>query len=148
MITLRARSALGVLPDIQPDRVPEIGRDKVMQTIDKVVESVYRAGPESVIDRCRDAAQASLGVWMADKFNEDGMRCIDLGAQTKSLEKRNGEDIPVIIIAVCKALARLHARCKPNEQFRREGRLPEEGDAESAVAMLGLFLRELGWARL
>lgn len=147
MVTLRARSVLGVLPEIRPDLVPDAGRGKVMQSIDKVVESVYRAGPESVIDRCRDAAQASLGAWMADRFSDDGIRSIDLGDQIKSLEKRDSEILPVIIIAVCKAIARLHARCKPNEQVRREGRLPEEGDAESSVAMLGLLLRELGWCR-
>jgi hypothetical protein len=148
MVTLRARSALGVLPEIQIERVPEAGRDHALQTLDKVVESVYRAGSESVIDRCRDAAQACLGVWMADRFKDEDMRSIDLGAQIKSLEKQDQEIFPVIIVSVCKAIARLHARCKPNEQVKREGRLPVEGDAESAVAMLGLFLRELGWCRL
>lgn len=145
MVTLRARSAMGVLPELQSELVPAIGRDTVFQTIDKVVEAAYRAGPESVIDRCRDAAQASLGVWMAHRFSDDGMRRIDLGDQIKALEKQPGKELPVIVVSVGKAIARLHARCKPNEQIRREGRVPDEGDAESAIAMLGLLLREFGW---
>lgn len=147
LVTLRARSTMGVLPEIQIEHVPEVGRDGALQTLDKVVDSVYRAGPESVIDRCRDAAQACLGTWMADRFDDADMRTIDLGAQIKRLEKQE-DSVPVIIVSVCKAIARLHARCKPNEQVRREGRLPGEGDAESAVAMLGLLLRELEWCRL
>jgi hypothetical protein len=85
---------------------------------------------------------------MAERFNDEGMRRIDLGAQIKALEKQDQGVVPVIIVSVCKAIARLHARCKPNEQVKREGRLPVEGDAESAVAMLGLLLRELEWCRL
>lgn len=147
MVTLRARSAMGVLPEIQMALVPAEGREKVMQTTEKVVEAAYRAGPESVIDRCRDAAQASLGVWMADKFSDDGLRRIDLGPQIKALEKRMAEDLPVIVVSVGKAIARLHARCKPNEQLTREGRLLIEDDAESAIAMLGLLYREFGWCQ-
>ncbi|GBL45710.1 hypothetical protein SFMTTN_1521 [Sulfuriferula multivorans] len=147
LVTLRARSAMGVLPEIQMDLVPTEGREKVMQTIEKVVEAAYRAGPESVIDRCRDAAQASLGVWMADKFSDDGLRRIDLGPQIKALEKRMAEDLPVIVVSVGKAIARLHARCKPNEQLTREGRLLIEDDAESAIAMLGLLYREFRWCQ-
>lgn len=145
MVTMRARSVMGVLPEIQSDSFPAVGRDKVMQTIDKVVEAAYRAGPKSVIDRCRDAAQASLGVWMADKFGDDAMRHRDLGQLIKVLEKPSDQDSPVIVVAVGKAIARLHARCKPNEQIRREGRVPEEDDAESAIAMIGLLFREIGW---
>jgi len=136
---------MGVLPELQSDLVPAVGRDTVFQAIDKVAEAAYRAGPESVIDRCRDAAQASLGVWMAHRFGDDGMRRIDLGDQIKALEKQSSKELPVIVASVGKAIARLHARCKPNEQIRREGRVPEEGDAESAIAMLGLLLREFGW---
>lgn len=146
MVTLRARSAMGVLPELQSHLVPAVGREAVFQTIDKVVEAAYRAGPESVIDRCRDAAQASLGVWMAYRFSDDGMRRIDLGDQIKALEKNEPSNkLPVIVVSVGKAIARLHARCKPNEQVRQAGRVPEEGDAESAIAMLGLLLREFGW---
>lgn len=147
MVTLRARSSLGVLPEVQSGLVPSAGRGKVIQSIDKVVEAAYRAGPESVIDRCRDAAQSSLGVWMAYRFSDEGMRSIDLGDQIKALEKLTGRELPVIVASVSRAIARLHARCKPNEQIRREGRVPEEGDAESAIAMLGLLLREFGWCR-
>lgn len=147
MVTLRARSAMGVLPNIQFDLIPASGREKVAQTIEKVVEAAYRAGPESVIDRCRDAAQAALGLWMSDKFGDDGLRHIDLGPQIKALEKRMAEGFPVIVVSVGKAIARLHARCKPNEQLAKAGRLPVEDDAESAIAMLALLYREFGWCQ-
>ncbi|MHB1301421.1 MAG: hypothetical protein ACYCY8_11220 [Burkholderiales bacterium] len=146
LFTLRARSPLGVLPEIQPDLVPDNGRIQVLETMEKVIETAYRSGPESVIDRCRDAAQASLGVWMNGRLNDSTVRRIDLGDQIKKLEGlEEFKDRPVVLIGVGKTLSRLHARCKPNEQMRREGRIPVEDDAESAISMLGLLYRELGW---
>lgn len=144
MVTLRARSTFGVLPEVHADLIPAIGRNGVLQTMDKVVEAAYRAGPESVIDRCRDAAQVAMGVWMADKFEDNALRLTELARQAKALEGRAGEST-VVTVAVAKAIARLHARCKPNEQLKRESRLPVEGDAESAIAMLGLLYREFRW---
>ena len=144
MVTLRARSTFGVLPEVRADLIPAIGREGVLQTMDKVVEAAYRAGPESVIDRCRDAAQVAMGVWMAEKFDDEGLRVTELARQAKVLEGRAGEN-SVVAVAVARTIARLHARCKPNEQLKRESRLPVEGDAESAIAMLGLLYREFRW---
>lgn len=51
-----------------------------------------------------------------------------------------------IYISAGRIVARLHAR-KPNEQIKRSLRGNVEGDAEVALANIGLLLRELGWAR-
>ncbi len=48
---------------------------------------------------------------------------------------------------VSKALARLHARGKPNVQEEKGSRDVTEDDAEFALATVGLLLREIGWAR-
>lgn len=143
LVTLRARSPFGVLPTINESALPTVGREKILEAISKAIDTAYRAGPESVIDRCRDAAQASLGAWMSHELGEDKWRTIDLGKQIEALK---GKD-RVILEHSANVLARLHARVKPNEQVKREVRVPTEQDAECALSLLGMILRELGWTR-
>lgn len=143
LVTLRARSPFGVLPEIDEMALPTFGREKILDSISKAIDTAYRAGPESVIDRCRDAAQAALGAWMSQEFGEDKWRIIDLGKQIEALK---GKD-RVILENSANVLARLHARVKPNEQAKREVRVPAEQDAECALSLLGMILRELGWTR-
>lgn len=143
LVTLRARSPFGVLPDIDEAALPSVGREKILETVSKAIDTAYRAGPESVIDRCRDATQAALGAWMSQKFGEDKWRTIDLGKQIEALKSKDC----VILENSANVLARLHARVKPNEQVKREVRVPTEQDAECALSLLGMILRELGWTR-
>ncbi len=139
LLTLRARSALGVLPELNRDSVSEEGRQKVTETLEKLSEAAYRAGPESVVHLARDAAQCCLGIWMADQRSDPKLREKDLGDLAKMLEDERGK-------SVCQLLARLHSRAKPNEQVRLNTRPVREGDAEFALAAVGMLLRELGWA--
>lgn len=143
LVTLRARSPMGILPDIDEAALPTVGREKILETISKAIDTAYRAGPESVIDRCRDAAQTALGAWMSQEFGEDKWRTIDLGKQIEALKGKGR----AILDNSANVLARLHARVKPNEQVKREVRVPTEQDAECALSLLGMILRELGWTR-
>ncbi len=60
---------------------------------------------------------------------------------TKAAKKLN-----VTAPTVSKALARLHARGKPNVQEEKGSRTVTEDDAEFSLATVGLLLREIGWA--
>jgi hypothetical protein len=140
LLTLRARSALGVLPELAIDAIPKDGRDKVIETIDKLANAAYRSGPESIVDLARGATQWSLGVWLADKHGDPELRKKDLGALIKLMEEDKGKDVAMLV-------GRFHSRAKPNEQERYESRPVSEQDAEFALASVGLLLRELGWAR-
>jgi hypothetical protein len=141
-LTLRARNSFGVLPELIEDAIPADSRVKAVQAIEKVAEAAYRAGPESVVDRVRDAAQWCIGAYLASANRDEIIRHEDLGQLTKLIPVDR-----VVLKAVAQALARLHSRAKPNEQARYDSRPLVEGDAEFALVGLATVLRELGWAR-
>jgi hypothetical protein len=143
LLTLRARSSLGVLPEINETAIPVDAKAKVIETLGKLSEAAYRAGPESIIDRARDVAQWCIASWLADKESDPKLRNVDLGQLVSRLPDK---DYPAIR-GVAGALARLHVRNKPNEQERYNTRPVTEDDAEFSIAAIGLMLREIGWSR-
>lgn len=143
LLTLRARSSLGVLPELNESKVPSEQLGKVKETLAKLAEAAYRAGPESIVDRAKDAAQWAVGTWLAAQRNAPDLRKKDLAKLAAELD---GE-ATAVTQGVSKALARLHARGKPNVQEERGSRDVTEDDAEFALATVGLLLREIGWAR-
>jgi hypothetical protein len=141
-LTLRARSSLGVLPELIESKVPPQQLEKVRETLNKLAEAAYRAGPESIVDRAKDAAQWAVGTWLAAQRNEPDLRQKDLAKIAAALD---GE-ATAVMQGVSKALARLHARGKPNVQEEKGSRTVTEDDAEFSLATVGLLLREIGWA--
>jgi hypothetical protein len=141
LVTLKAQANLGVLPEISEDQIPDIGRTRVLQSIEKLVDTAYRAGPESVVDRCRDVGAAVLGAYF--EARQTGAIQKDLGelAKIAAQEKR------FMIENAARLLCLLHARVKPNEQIRRNVDGPREEDAALAIECAGTILREVGWAR-
>lgn len=131
-----------IRPRASSNGPPLLPPEKALQS---VADSVFRAGPVAVIDRCRDAAQVALSVSHAATVGDQEMRHVDLWALTDTVERHAGKTPPVVLLATTRIIARLHARAKPNEQERRKLRPIEESDAEAAVSALGLLLRELGW---
>lgn len=143
LLTLRARSTLGVLPALIDMRVPQEALARTRACLEAVTDAVYRAGPTSVIDRCRDAAQAILAAWLARELGASEQAMPDLAALARRIETIAPER--QVLACGAKVIARLHARGKPNEQLKRSIPAPTEADAAAAVALLGLIMRELGW---
>ena len=145
IVTLKARHALGVLPELNPDAVPDVGRTKAIETYEKLIDSVHRETPGSIVDRARDVAQWCLGTWATAKYNDESLQCQDLGKLIEKIDKANNK--PQVILSASQIVARLHSRGKPNEQERYSTRPLMEADAEFALAAVGLLLREFGWTR-
>ncbi len=143
LVTLRAKANLGVLPEVDEDKLPDVSKAKVIESLDKLVETVYRLGPESVVSRCRDAASAVLGAFLWAVKRDAPTK--DLGDLINILK---GEKNPrTLIISAATIIARLHPREKPNEQIKRDLRSILEEDAELAVNCIGLLMREVGYAK-
>lgn len=53
LITLRARSNLGVLPEVIEGALPETGKKAVISAVATVVDSAFRSSPVSLVDACR-----------------------------------------------------------------------------------------------
>ena len=146
LVTLKARHAFGVLPEVDQTKIPEIGRAKAIETIDTLTNAAYRESPESIVDRARAAAQWCFATWAAAEFKDDGLLTSELAPLADVVVQRSGKCKPDMTIWTARALARLHSRAKPNEQERRDTRPVMEADAEYALAAMSLLLRELGWA--
>ena len=161
--TLKARSSLGILPELDLDKVPANAREKANQVYQELVDAAYLAGPRSVVDRARDAAQWFLAAWYADRvgdgtfYNHDLQKLIDAIIKHADAQKPKERLIPAAmklvlrpelietVVAAGQIPARLHAR-KPHEEQTRNLRPVLEEDAECAIACIGLLLREFEWA--
>jgi hypothetical protein len=140
LLTLRARSALGTLPELSEAAVPVEERSVVSDVLERLARAAYTADAGSVVHLARDAAQCCLGVWLAARNGDPKIKHKDLGELAKMVDDDHNK-------IVTQLLARLHSRAKPNEQFRYGSRPVHHGDAEFAVLAVGMLLRELGWAR-
>jgi hypothetical protein len=143
LLTLRARGSLGLLPELNEASVPPDARGKVMETLSKLSEAAYRAGPESIVDRARDVAQWTIGCWLGAQNRDAKLRLVDLW----ELAGKVSEAESAVVRSVGRSLARLHARNKPNVQAEQNTRPVTEDDAEYALAAVGMLLREVGWAK-
>lgn len=147
LFTLKARHALGVLPELNAQAVPDIGREKAIETYEKLADAANRESPESIVDRARSAAQWLLATNNAVKFHDTSLLHRDLSDSIKKYEKEVGANGRKVLTSAARIIARLHSRAKPNEQEKRSLRPVMESDAEFALAAVGLILRELGWAQ-
>ncbi len=146
LVTLKARGSFGAMPEIESNKIDDIDdRSKVVETIEKLVDTIHRAGPESVVDNARNAASAIL--LAALRQHGKDVRGKDLGDAIKEFEKHPHLGKLGIVLSTARIVARLHSRTKPSEQERRE-HIPaiREQDAELAVLCVGTILRDLGWA--
>jgi hypothetical protein len=154
--TLKAKSSLGTLPEIDLDKVPADARAKASQVYQELVDAAYLAGPRSVVDRARDAAQWFLAAWYAEINDDTSYYNLELQQLIDKIKNSNDKLIsaattlalrPELIETVTAAgqiPARLHAR-KPHEEHARNLRPVLEEDAECAIACIGLLLREFQW---
>lgn len=144
IVTLKAQSAFGVLPELAWSAIPSEHRSSVKSAVDRVLDSAFRETPISLIDQCRNALSVVLSRWLVAHSGDTSHVAKDLGKLVSSLhEVKPPKECAA---AVAHVVARLHSRGKSNEQTTKALRLPVEEDAELCLHTLGFVLRELGWA--
>ena len=139
LIIIRARKSIGALPNLKKDLILKVDGKDAIDYIEKLEEDLYKAGPESVIDRAREATTSILSKYFQSK---------DIKVNGKDLAKlaNIAADEKLEIVAnSAKTIARLHARGKHSEQEKRAPRKITEQDAETSVQLVGLILCDLGW---
>lgn len=148
LFTLRARSALGALPTLAD---PLLARDgspvrtaPISEALDQLVTAFHRQQPVPIVDVCRETARVILAAWIGTEANAK-----DLGSVIKGIpreaDKREG------LVSAATVINRLHPRGKSSEQERQDaagkGLRPVcMEDADTAVQLVGLLLRDIGWA--
>lgn len=145
IVTLRARTTFGSLPALKKSRIPSSALPDVIQALEKLSEDIFRAGPESVIDRARDAAAVILSAYVqVEGIAGNGL---DLGELVKKISNIPNEKRKHNVINATDIVRRLHSRAKSSEQEKRsEIRRICEQDAEFAVQCIGSILCDLSWA--
>jgi len=87
LVTLKARSAFGTLPELSSDKITDPSdRAQVVEMMEKLADTVYRAGPEPVIHLARDAASAIL-LAAARQYGDKKISALDLANTASLFEK-------------------------------------------------------------
>ncbi len=144
MVTLKALSAFGILPEIDMTKVSLEHQTPVRQAFDRAVDSAFRETPISVVDHCKNAIAVILARWLVQQGHESSLLAKDVGEVAKAALGETHKMFAVGNLAL--VVGRLHARGKGNEQHAREARLPIEEDAQLALEALGFVIRDIGWA--
>ncbi len=145
LFTLRAVSLVGVLPDLADELVNKdgvkVGAKPVHDALESLVDALHKQQATPIVDVARETAKVILTAWIGS--NAQGK---DLGDVIKAMPK--GKDLAVWATSI---VNRLHPRGKSAERESQEARgailrevLTE--DAETSVHLIGLLLREVGWA--
>jgi hypothetical protein len=146
VITLRAESALGILPELDSSRINPASFGSVRSAYDRVLNAAYRELPTSVVDQCRNAAVVFVSVWMQGVTSSDAPTQQDLGNWLKAIKKHFGDDQMLALRSALEIINKLHPRGKDNERNKMALRTVDENDATFAVHALAFVLREIGWA--
>jgi hypothetical protein len=147
LLTLRADSALGVLPELDTTRINPASYDSVRSAYDRALNAAYRELPTSVIDQCRNAAVVFVSRWMQNVAGSDFPVEQDLGAWIKSIKNQFGDNEKLALRSALEIINKLHPRGKDNERHKLSLRAISENDATFAVHALGFILREIGWVK-
>ena len=145
MVTLKALSVYGILPELDTEKIEERSRPVVMQALAKVLDSAFKESPGSVVDNCRDAMQTIISSWLAQNGSTDVVIGNELAKVAALIEATPHEKICVGNLG--KVCAKLHSRNKSNAQRQKGYRPILEEDAELALQALGFTIRDLGWSK-
>jgi hypothetical protein len=87
MVTLKALTAYGIIPELNSAVVAERFRISVVQALHRAVEAAFRETPISVIDQCRNAVTVVLSRWLVQEGADEATTLPkDLRAVVKALE--------------------------------------------------------------
>lgn len=145
LFTLRAISSWGTVPVLN-DEIKDKAGDAVdpapiSTVLDRVVTALNLQQPVLTVDACREAARVVLAAWLGPKSVTK-----DLNDVIKSLPNERE-----MIRNAAFIIKQFHPRGKSSEQEKQGAKhnpirqLADE-DAETGVKLIGLMLREIGWA--
>lgn len=140
VLFLKARKTVGVLPKVDYSVIDEQYHKQIKNKLNLLADDVYKAGPDSIVDRAREAASSIINAFLLEKGHIE--RYKDLGQLVKPLREKAEKHI----VANCAdTLAKLHSRTKHIEQKNKGLRPVNTQDAELAVQSIGVILVELEW---
>lgn len=148
LLSIKARSNLGVLPELDFAKVPAASKEAVVAALGKLRTSAYREQASSVVEQCRPTAQIILSNWF-DSVSGINVKGDDLGDVIKKIEKHVAGKDRQILLNTGRTLGLFHNRNKPNvkEKYGELARDIKESDAAFALQAVALLLHEVGWTK-
>lgn len=140
ILFLKARKTIGVLPKINYAAIDNKYHAQIKDKLGRLADDIYKAGPDSIVDRSREAACAIVNAYMLELGYIEKDK--DLGQLAKPLRDKAEKRIASNCV---ETLALLHSRTKHAEQQNKSLRHITEGDAEYAVQSVSVLLHELGY---
>lgn len=151
--TLRAASLFGVLPHLKDTLGDQAGQPvdagPVQAALSKLVDAFHVQQPVPIVDVCRETTKVILTAWIGS--DAEGK---DLGEVIKQIpcDKKAGTKSKCLAHWSALIVNRMHSRGKSAEQEQRMRngspiRPLVDPDSETAVHLVGLLLREIGWAQ-
>lgn len=146
LLTLRANSLLGVIPELSDtitDKDGNIVDVKPVQTaLGSLVDAFHRQQATPTVDVARETARVILTHWIGQSANTK-----DLGKVINEIPKH--KDMAKWAASI---INRLHPRGKSAEQENQATngvtlRPVAMEDTEASVHLVGMLLREIGWAQ-
>ncbi len=149
MVMLKARSHLGVLPEVDFSKVPANSIDAVSSALAKLRASAYREQASSVVEQCRPTAQVILSHWFS-AITGKSEKTEDLSELMGNIEKHDAGKERRILLNTGRTLALFHNRNKPNvrEKLGELAREITESDAAFALQAVALLLHEVNWVKI
>ena len=148
-VTLKSKTYFGVLPEINPDAIPETYRPDILQSLEAVVDAAPIQAAQPVIDACRNAAMHMLSAQFPES-NPTGKK--DLGELVTWLQKQpvTCKDAASAILFLLEGssshlINRLHSRAKANASAQHGTRPVSRQDANLAVDAIAFLLQDFGW---
>jgi len=142
IVYLKSRGSFGSLPLLLSLEISnDSNRNQVLSKYEQLKTELFSASPDSIIDRCRELASASINAYLYSKeYRNLADSALDLGQLVNKL--REG---PKLMIAANSAdtIAKLHARSKYTEQANRGVRYNTEIDAQLSILLVSTILIEL-----
>lgn len=145
LFTLRSISLVGVIPEIgatiHGNGGHEIDKAPIQEALDKLVDAFHKQHPTPIVDVTRETTRVILAAWMGSPAATQ-----DLGAVIRKIPEDR-----TLVREAAYIVNRLHPRGKSAEQETRARtgsvlRPVVDEDAETSVHLVGLILREIGWA--
>ncbi len=147
LVTLKAISYLGVLPDLNESRIPESHRKHILEKMNKLAQDFHVATPNAIVELARDAGSAIMSAVVAQNNLSDKPKDLSESAKLFSDHCFSEKKVGRYNVGHCaKVLANLHNQNKSVEQLKNDHRPIDEGDSEVAVRCLSQMVRDLGWA--
>lgn len=146
LLTLRANSLLGVIPELSvaitdKDNNP-VDANPVQASLDALVDAFHHQQATPIVHVARETCRVILAAWIGPSALEH-----DLGKVINKIPK--GKEMLTWAASI---VNRQHPRGKSAEQEKQAAngvtlRPVVDEDAEVSVHLIGMLLREIGWAQ-